>query len=62
MGADELALVACEAVRTGGANLAVVVDRGIVGSLDPSRACRTTLWEIGSKFIVKDMGSVGEHG
>ena len=62
MRADQLAIVAGEAVRTGGADLAVVIDRGIVGSLDAGRARRTTLWEIAGKFIVKNAGSTGEHG
>jgi hypothetical protein len=43
MGADELALVSSEPVRTGGANLAVVVDRGFFGSFGAERARRTIL-------------------
>ncbi len=43
MGANQLALVAGEAVRTGGADLAVVVDWRIFGGLDAGRASRTGL-------------------
>ena len=62
VGAYQLALVACQPVRTGGADLAVVVDRGIFSRLDTGGAYRTTLWEIANKFIVENTGSVGEHG
>ena len=62
MGADQLAFVSGEAVRTIGADLAVVIDRGIFGGLDSPRARRTTLWEIAGKFIVENAGSAGEHG
>jgi hypothetical protein len=62
MGADQLAFVAGKAVRTGGADLAVVVDWGIFGCFDGGRAGRTALWEIAVKFIVEDMGPVGKHG
>jgi hypothetical protein len=62
MGAHELAFVAGEAVRTGRADLAMVVDRGIVGCLDGGGADRTALWEIAVKFIVEDVGPVGKHG
>jgi len=62
MGADQLALVSGEPVRTGGANLAVVVDRRFFGSLDVGGARCTTLWEIPCKFIVENARSVGEHG
>ena len=40
VGANELALVAGEAVRAGGADLAVVVDGGILGNIDACRASR----------------------
>ena len=43
MGANQLAFVAGKAVRTGGTDLAVVIDRGFVGSLDARRASRTAL-------------------
>jgi hypothetical protein len=62
VGANQLALVAGKAVGTGGADLAVVVDGGIVGNLDAGGASHTTLWEIPGKFIVEDMRPVGEHG
>ncbi|MGC1425055.1 MAG: hypothetical protein WA354_23665 [Terracidiphilus sp.] len=62
MGANELALVACEAVGAGGADLAMVVDGSIFGCFDGAGAGRTALWEITGKFIIKDVGSVGEHG
>ena len=62
MRADQLAFVSGEAVRTIGADLAVVIDRGIIGSLDSLRARRTTLWEIAGKFVVENAGSAGEHG
>ena len=62
MGANELALVACEAVGAGGADLAMVVDRGIFGSLDAAGHAAPLCGKFGSKFIIKDMGSVGEHG
>jgi len=54
--------MAGQPVRTGGADLAVVVDRGIFRGLDPGGANRTTLWEIASKFMVENAGPVGEHG
>jgi len=41
--ADQLALVAGEPVGTGGADLAVVVDRGFFGSFGADRARRTIL-------------------
>jgi hypothetical protein len=56
VGADQFALVAGEAVRAGGADLAVVVDGGFASGAD------LTLWKIRSNFIIKDMGSVGKHG
>jgi hypothetical protein len=62
MRANQLALVARQPVRTGGADLAVVVDRRFFGSLEAGRARCTTLWEIAGKFIVENAGSVGEHG
>jgi hypothetical protein len=43
MRADQLAFVAGEPVRTGGADLAVVVDRRLFGGPDGSRAGRTIL-------------------
>ncbi len=44
VGADELAVVAGEAMAAGGANLAVVVDmRSLGGRFDASEAGRTTL-------------------
>ncbi len=62
MRADQLALVARQAVRTGGADLAVVVDRRLLGGFEAGRARCTTLWEIAGKFIVENAGSVREHG
>ena len=44
VGADELAVVAGEAMAAGGADLAVVIDlRSLGGGLDASEADRTTL-------------------
>ncbi len=43
MGANQLAFVAGKAVGTGGADLAVVVDWGVVGIVDAGRADRTAL-------------------
>ena len=44
IGADELAVVAGEAMAAGGADLAVVIDlRSLGGGLDASEADRTTL-------------------
>jgi hypothetical protein len=62
MGADELALVTGEPVGTGGADLAVVVDRGVFGSLKAGEARRTILWDIAGKFIIENVWPVGKHG
>jgi hypothetical protein len=62
MGADQLALVSGEPVRTGRADLAVVVDRWFLGGLDAGGARRTILRKFGRKIAVEDVGSVGEHG
>ena len=43
MGANQLAFVARQAVRTGGADLAVMVDGGVVGGIGAGGAGRTTL-------------------
>lgn len=62
MGANQLAFVPGEAVRTVGADLAVMVEGGIFDSFDGGGAGRTALWKIAAKFIVEDMGPVGKHG
>ena len=62
MGAYQLALVAGKAVGTGRADLAVVIHRQFAGGIFGRGADRTTLWEIAGKFIVENVGSVGEHG
>jgi hypothetical protein len=56
MRADQLALVAAQAMRAGGADLAVVFDRRFSG------ADRIVLWKIRSNFIIKDAWSGGKHG
>ncbi len=43
MGANQLAFVAGKTMRTIGADLAMVVDWGVVGILDAGRADRPTL-------------------
>lgn len=62
MGAHQLALVTRQPVRARRADLAVVIDRQLLGWLCIRGTSRTTLWEFTGKFIVEDMGSVGEHG
>jgi len=62
VGAYQLALVAGKAVGAGGADLAVVIHGQFAGRFFRRGADRTTLWEIAGKFIVENVGSVGEHG
>jgi hypothetical protein len=62
MGTYQLAFVSCQPVRAGGADLAVVVDWQIFGSLEADAANRAILRKIGHNFAIEDVGSVGEHG
>ncbi len=62
MGAHQLALVPRQPVRAGRADLAVMINRLLLGWLCLRGTGHTTLWEFGGKFIVEDMGPVGEHG
>jgi hypothetical protein len=62
VGAYQLAFVAGKAVGAGGADLAVVIHGQFAGGFFGRSADRTTLWEIAGKFIVENVGSVGEHG
>ena len=62
MRAHQLALVPGEPMRTCWADLAMVIDRQLLGGHGASRAKRTTWREIGRKIAIKNVGPVGEHG